>query len=169
MRRAVIILALMTAYALTATPASAQVQQHDWFLNAGIGPSFGTLGSAPVAAASAGYKLNDYVSIGGEFGALPHVPFDKAASVSPSVSPFVPSADVHVNAYHTNANLFVQASPWGRLAPYATIGFGAFTGSTVANAPFGNSRLTQYDRETNAAENLGVGATYRLAKWFGVN
>src|SRR5205085_8589458 len=135
-------------------PASAQVEQHDWFLNAGLGPSFGSLGSTPVADASAGYRLNDHVSIGGEFGVLPHAPFDKAASIAPAVSPFVPSADVHVNAYHTNANLFVQASPRGRLVPYATIGFGAFTGSTVANAPFGNSRLTQYDRETNAAENV---------------
>jgi opacity protein-like surface antigen len=169
MRRVVIILALMTACALTATSASAQVEQHQWFLNAGIGPSFGSLGSTSVVDASAGYKLNDHVSIAGEFGVLPHAPFDKAASVAPTVSPLVPSADVHVNAYHTNANLFVQASPWGRLAPYATVGVGAFTGSTVANATFGNSRVTQYDRDTNAAENFGVGATYRLTTWLGVN
>jgi opacity protein-like surface antigen len=74
-----------------------------------------------------------------------------------------------VNAYHANANLTVQPAPLGRLAPYATAGFGTFTGSTVASADIGPSRLRQYDRATNPAENLGVGTTFRLTDWLGIN
>jgi hypothetical protein len=131
-------------------------------------PRFGTLGSTPVADASAGYKLTDHFSIAGEFGLLPHASFDKAESVAPSPSPFVVSSDVHVNAYHTNANLFMQASPLGGLVPYVTAGFGAFTESTVAKATVGDSHVIQYTNETNPALNLSIGATYRLSKWLGV-
>src|SRR5436309_7936774 len=118
MRRLTVILALLVACALVATPASAQSRQNHWFLNAGVGPSFGTFGSTASADASGGYKLTDHLSLAGEFGMLPHAPFDKAGSVAPSVSPFVPSSNVHVNAYHTNANLLVETSPWGRFVPY---------------------------------------------------
>jgi opacity protein-like surface antigen len=117
----------------------------------------------------AGYKLTDRVSLAGEFGMLPHAPFDKAGSLAPVVSPFAPAADVHVNAYHTNANLTLQASPWRRFVPYATAGIGTFTGSTVATGDLGGSRLVQYDRDTHFATNLGIGTTYRLSRWFGVN
>ena len=168
MRRAVVVLALCAACAF-GTPAFAQSEQNHWFLNAGIGPSFGTLGSTPVADASVGYKVTDHVSLAGELGVLPHVPFDKAQSVAPSVSPFVASSDVYVNAHHMNANLFVQASPVARFTPYATAGFGAFTGLTVASANVGDSRLIQYSHETNPAANFGVGTTYRLTKWLGVH
>jgi hypothetical protein len=108
------------------------------------------------------------VVVAGEFGVLPHAPFDKANSVAPSVSPLLPSSDVHVNAYHTNANLFVRPSPWGRLVPYATAGFGGFTGSTVVSTATAGSHIVQYSRETNPATNLGAGATYRLTNWLAV-
>jgi len=49
------------------------------------------------------------------------------------------------------------------------VGIGAFTGSTVANGTLAGSRLVQYDRKTDLAENFGVGATYRLTNWLGVN
>src|SRR5206468_7279379 len=150
-------------------PAAAQSDHHHWFLNAGVGPSFGTFGSAAAADASGGYKATKHVSVAGEIGVLPHAPFDKAGSVAPSISPFVSSSDVHVNAYHANANLFVQPSPWGRFMPYATAGFGAFTGSTVASSAMPGSHIVQYSRETNPATNLGAGATYRLTNWLGVN
>jgi len=169
MRRSVLVLALIAVCALVAAPASAQVQNHDWFTNVAIGPSFGTLGSTPVVDASAGYKFTNRISVGGEFGVLPHAPFDKAGVVAPALSPFAPSSDVYVNAYHTNVNLFVHASPWNRFEPYATVGVGAFTGSTVASGSIANSRIVQYDRETNPSENFGFGTTYRLSKWFGVN
>jgi opacity protein-like surface antigen len=169
MRRATVTLALVTACALCATPVIAQVHQDHWFLNAGVGPSFGTFGSTAVADASAGYKLTDHWRLGGEFGVVPHALFDKASAVAPSVSPFVPSSSVHVKAYHTNANVFLQASPWGRFVPYATAGFGAFTGSTVASGILAGSHVIQYSRETNPATNLGAGATYRLTNWLGVH
>jgi Outer membrane protein beta-barrel domain len=168
MRRLVVILALVGC-AMVAAPASAQVHQDHWFANASVGPSFGTFGSTPVASAAGGYKLTDHVSVVGEVGVLPHAPFDKASAIAPSVSPFVPSSNVHVNAYHTNANLFVQASPWRRFVPYATAGFGAFTGSTVARASMADSHIVQYSGETNLATNVGLGTTYRVTKWFGVD
>ena len=43
MRRAAIVVALLAALAIFAPTASAQVQD-GWFLNAGVGPAFGTLG-----------------------------------------------------------------------------------------------------------------------------
>ena len=169
MRRVTVILALLVASALVATPAAAQSDHHHWFFNAGVGPSFGTFGSTAAADLFGGYKLTDHVALAGEFGVLPHAPFDKAESVAPSVSPFAPSSDLHVNAYHTNANLFVRPSPWGRLVPYATAGFGGFTGSTVASTTMAGSHIVQYSRETNSATNLGVGTTFRLTNWLGVN
>ena len=87
MRRSVLACALFAVCVLFAAPAAAQVQNHSWFANAGIGPACGTLGSTPAVDASAGYKLTDRVSIGGEFGMLPHAPFEKAGVVAPSLSP----------------------------------------------------------------------------------
>ena len=63
----------------------------------------------------------------------------------------------------------MQHSSWGRLAPYATAGFGAFTGWTIASATVGDSHVIQYNHETNPAANVGAGTTYRLSHWFGVN
>jgi hypothetical protein len=168
MRRFVICLALCAACATVATPVAAQTTRHSWFLNAGVGPSFGTFGATPVIDASAGYKLTDHLSLAAELGVLPQAPFEKARAVAPSLSPFVPGSDVHVNAYHANVNFLVQATPWRRLSPFASIGFGAFTGSTVARGTVGDSRLVQYDRATHPATNVGLGTTYRLTPWFGV-
>jgi opacity protein-like surface antigen len=168
MRRLMFVLALLLACALMTTPALAQIDQNRWLFNASVGPSFGTFGSTAAADAAGGYTFGDHVALTGEVGVVPHAPLDKAASVAPSISPVMSSSDVHVNAYHANANLFVQPSPWGRFTPYATAGFGAFTGSTVASAGTGGSHFIQYSRETNPATNLGAGATYRLTNWLGV-
>ncbi len=170
MRRSVVVLTLMAACALMAPAASAQVQNHpSWYASAAIGPSFGTLGSTPVVEASAGYHLTPYVSVAGEFGVLPHAPFDKANVVAPALSSITSPSDVYVNAYHTNANLFLKPTVWGRFDPYATVGVGAFTGSTVAKSSLPGSTLTQYSRETNWAENVGLGTTYRVTSWLGLN
>jgi len=169
MRQLTVVLALLAFCALVSTPAAAQGSENRWYFNASAGPSFGTFGSTAAADASGGYKVTNHVAVAGELGVLPHAPFDKAGSVAPSVSPVVSPSDVHVNAYHANANLFVRSSPWGRLMPYATAGFGAFTGSTVARAAIADSRVVQYNRETNPATNVGAGATYRLTNWLGVN
>jgi hypothetical protein len=162
-------LTMMAACTLVAAPASAQVKDHTWFVNAIVGPSFGTLGSTPVVNTSAGYELTPSLSLVGEFGALPHAPFDKANGIAPAPGGVAPASDVHVNAYHTNANLFVQSPPIGRFDPYATAGIGAFTGTTVAKSVLPGSTSSQYSRDTNLAENFGVGATYRLTNWLGLS
>ena len=58
MRRAAIVVALLAALAIFAPTASAQVQD-GWFLNAGVGPAFGTLGSVPAVDGTGGYRFND--------------------------------------------------------------------------------------------------------------
>jgi opacity protein-like surface antigen len=168
MRRTAIVVALLGAFAIFATPASAQVQQ-SWFLNAGVGPAFGTLGSVPAVDGTGGYRFNEHFSVGGELGVLPHAPFDKAAIIAPSVSPLVPTADLRVNGYHVNGNLIIQPGLWGRVEPYATVGIGTFTGSTVAAADIGPTEFRQYQNDTHFASNLGAGVTYRFNRWFGVN
>ncbi len=154
--------------AIFATPASAQVQD-GWFLNAGIGPAFGTLGSVPAVDGTGGYRFNEHVSLGGEFGVLRHAPFDKAAVIAPAVSPLVPAADLRVNGYHANGNVTVQPGIWGRVEPYATAGIGTFIGSTVAAADVGPTQFRQYQNDTHFASNFGAGLTYRLNRWFGLN
>ena len=125
MRRTAIGVALLAALAIFAAPASAQVQE-GWFLNAGVGPAFGTLGSVPAVDGTGGYRFNEHVSVAGEFGVLPHAPFDKAGVIAPAVSPLVPTADLRVNGSHANGNLTVQPGIWGRVEPYATVGVGTF-------------------------------------------
>jgi opacity protein-like surface antigen len=159
---------LFAAACALAAPASAQTGNQNWFANAAVGPSFGTLGSTPVVDATGGYKLTSMLSIGGEFGVLPHAPFSDARLIAPAVPLVGAPTDMHVNAYHTNANLFVHAFPVGRLDPYATAGIGGFTGTTVADSTIGQSHLVQYQRETNLAENFGAGGMYRLTNWLGV-
>jgi opacity protein-like surface antigen len=168
MRRTAIVVALLAALAIFATPASAQVQD-GWFLNAGVGPAFGTLGSVPAIDATGGYRFNRHFSVAGEFGLLRHAPFDKAGVIAPDVSPIVPTADIRVNGYHANANLTIQPALWERVEPYATVGVGSFTGSTVAAADIGPTEFRQYHRDTHFASNLGAGLTYRFNRWFGVN
>jgi opacity protein-like surface antigen len=168
MRRIAIVIALLAAFAIFATPASAQVQQ-SWFLNAGVGPAFGTLGSVPAVDGTGGYHFNEHFSVAGELGVLPHAPFDKAGIIAPSVSPLVPAADLRVNGYHANGNLMIRPGLWGRVEPYATVGIGTFTGSTVAAADIGPTEFRQYQNDTHFASNLGAGVTYRFNRWFGVN
>ena len=168
MRRSAFVLLLVAACACFAAPAFAETPQDPWFVRAGVGPGFGTFGSTPVVDAKIGYAVNDRVSLVGEFGTMRQAPFDKASAIAPRVPAIGAAQDVHVNAYHANANLVVQ-QPWKRLFPYATVGAGTFTGSTVASGEIGSSALRQYDRATRSAVNVGFGATYRMSKWLGLN
>src|SRR5438477_12961559 len=104
MRRAAIVVALLAALAIFATPASAQVQD-GWFLNAGVGPAFGTLGSVPAVDGTGGDRFHEHVSVAGGFGLLPHAPFDKAGGVAPGVSPRVPAADVRLHGSHADGHV----------------------------------------------------------------
>jgi opacity protein-like surface antigen len=168
MRRTAIVVALLAAFAIFAAPASAQ-SQDGWFLNAGVGPAFGTLGSVPAVDGTGGYRFNEHVSVAGEFGLLPHAPFDKAGIIAPTVSPLVPAADLRVNGYHANGNITVHPGTWRRVEPYATVGIGTFTGSTVAAADIGPTQFRQYQNDTHFASNFGAGLTYRLNRWLGLN
>jgi opacity protein-like surface antigen len=168
MRRSAFPVLLAAACAFFAAPALAQTQQDPWFIRAGVGPAFGTFGSTPVVNGTVGYGLNSRVSLVGELGMLRQAPFDKAAGVAPSIPAIGAASDIHVNAYHANANVVVQ-QPWKQLFPYVTVGLGTFTGSTVASGQIGASQLRQYDRATRSSVNVGFGTTYRLSRWLGLN
>jgi hypothetical protein len=158
-------------FALLAAPVAAQDSDGAWRVNAHVGPAFGTLGTTPTVDVTTGYAFNDRISFVGEFGALPHAPFDKAADLAPGVTP-PPSAaesNVHVNGYHYNANLLIEPSHWGPVTPYATVGIGAFTGATVAEYNLGPSWQRTYDTATHFAGNVGGGISYRITPWFGVS
>jgi len=171
MRRFVIVVvAVLAVCAIFATPVKAQVRHDGWFLNAGVGPSFGTLGSTPIVDASTGFKLTDRISLVGEFGMLPHTSVEKAADVAPTVPPVIASREkIYANNYHANGNLVVEPAAWSRFSPYVTGGFGSFTGSTVAIGKVGDTRISAYRDATHPATNLGAGVTYRLSDWLGVN
>jgi opacity protein-like surface antigen len=171
MRPVVIVSVLFATCAIVAAPAAAQSEQDRWMLNAQVGPAFGTFGTTPSFDGKAGYRLTEDLSLIGEFGGLPHAPFDKAASIAPAVSaPDVfTDSTVHVNGYHYNANLMVAPTNWERLTPYVTGGFGAFTGSTVARYNVGPTWQRRYESTTNFATNVGGGISYRVNRWFGVN
>jgi hypothetical protein len=163
-----IALAACAACAVYATPAAAEGRDAGWFLKANVGPAFGTLGSTPAADASTGYRFSRHLSLGAEFGMLPDAPFDKAGRLAPSAAALIDPSNLHVDSYHVNANLFMQPTAWGRLQPYATLGVGSFTSSTVANVTSGGPVVVQYERRTDAAENVGAGATFRIADWLGI-
>jgi hypothetical protein len=48
--------------------------------------------------------------------------------------------------YHVNGNLIIQPGLWGRVEPYATVGIGTSTGSTVAAADIGPTEFRQYQK-----------------------
>ncbi|MGE0704232.1 MAG: outer membrane protein [Vicinamibacterales bacterium] len=171
MRRVVLVSALLGMLALLAAPVAAQDSDGAWRLNAHVGPAFGTFGTTPNFDVEAGYAFNNRIAFVGEVGALSHAPFDKAKSVAPAV----PAPDsfreskVHVNGYHYNGNLLFEPANRGPLTPYATIGIGAFRGSTVAEYTTGQSRRREYEAATHFAANLGGGITYRVTPWLGLN
>ncbi len=174
MQRPVLIVALIGTWTLFASPLSAQtntyqpMHQNGWFLSANVGPSFGTLGSAPLAGASAGYNVTNNLAIVGEFGFRAHAPIADAAAFAPPVTP-LSFSNQYVNTHNLNANLLFRANPWGRLQPYATAGFGEFASQRVGVGTLRGMEITEADSETNPAWNLGFGAIYRLTNWFGIN
>jgi opacity protein-like surface antigen len=171
MRPLVVVSVLFAVCAILATPAAAQSEQDRWMLNAQVGPAFGTFGTTPNFDAKAGYKFNEKISLIGEFGGLSHAAFEKAAFVaSPVSAPDVfTDSKIHVNGYHYNANLIAAPKSWDRITPYATGGFGAFTGSTVARYNVGSNWQRRHESASNFATNVGAGISYRVNRWFGVN
>src|SRR5438552_9918613 len=99
MRRAAIVVALLAALAIFAPTASAQVQD-GWFLNAGVGPAFGTLGSVPAVDGTGGCRFNEHVLEAGVFGCVAYVPFDKAGEIETALVTLLAVADVGVDGSH---------------------------------------------------------------------
>ena len=162
---------LLAACAIFAAPAAAQSTEDRWMVSAQVGPAFGTFGTTPTFDAKAGYRVTDRISVIGEVGELSHAPFDKAADLAPAVTPPREFSDskMRVDGYHYNANLMVSPWRWGRIEPYATVGLGAFTGSTRAKFNVGPVWLHRYESDTNLATNVGGGISYRVNRWLGVN
>lgn len=175
MRRVVYFGALVTTVALFAAPVSAQTlnipssdREGAWHVNATLGPSFGTLGTTPSAATSAGYDLGRGWSFVGEIGTFRNAPLDNATTIAPPVSPTAPASDVKVNAYHTNFNVHYRLPEARRLSPYVTAGVGAFMAATPAEWALGLNTPT-FEHKTHAAMNLGAGVNYRLNRWLGIS
>ena len=70
---------LLTALALS-TSVFAQSSNNRLSLNAAIGPSFANLGTTFSTTTGVDYTLTDRATLVGEFGILPHAPFDKAST-----------------------------------------------------------------------------------------
>ena len=111
-------------------------------------------------------KLNERLSLVGEFGIIPRAPFRDASEIAPPVDA---SADPRVNAYHWNGNLKVRPFEVGRLAPYVTGGLGSFTSDTVvSDVMIGPTRFEDRRTTTNFATNVGAGVNYQFNRWVGV-
>jgi opacity protein-like surface antigen len=159
--------ALLTALALS-TPVFAQSSDNRVSLNAAIGPSFANLGTTFSTTAGVDYTLNDRATLVGEFGVLPHAPFDKASTIAAPLA--IPGSDSpRVNAYHWNGNLKVRPFEFGRFEPYVTGGFGSFTTSaTIESRPSGTSTVDEGRHVTDFATNLGAGLMYHFNNWVGL-
>jgi opacity protein-like surface antigen len=177
MRRVVYIAALVTITALSAAPVSAQSLESmpgrsgpgTWHVNAVVGPSFGTLGTAPSSAASASYELGAGWSLEGEAGTFRGDPIEKASLV-PSATPLPAlTTDEKANAYHFNANIRYTAPERNRFMPYVTAGVGTFRTTMFTPGTTGLSGLSGYGRETHSATNFGAGLTYRVNRWLGAS
>ena len=175
MRRVVYFGALVTSLVFTA-PVSAQnapsslssTGQHPWQINATIGPSFGTLGTAPATSAAARYAITDRWSLAGEAGMFRGTPVERPV-LATATTPSTLNSNDRSNAYHFNANLYYRAPELGRLMPYATAGVGVFRTAMQPAEGRHSSAPFALTRETHAASNFGAGLTYRLNDWLGAS
>ena len=159
---------LLTALALS-TSVFAQSSNNRLSLNAAIGPSFANLGTTFSTTTGVDYTLTDRATLVGEFGILPHAPFDKASTIAaPLATPG--SEPPRVNAYHWNANLKVRPFEVSRIEPYVTGGVGSFSADTIVeNRSLGTSTIEDRRRVTDFATNLGAGLMYRFNDWVGLS
>lgn len=158
-------LALLIALAVS-TPVSAQLADDRLTLNASFGPSFANLGTTFAATTGLDFRLNDRVTLVGEFGMLPRASMDDAREVAP---PFTGEAP-KVTAYHWNGNLKVRPFDLRNVSPYVTAGVGSFVADAVSESREVNG-ITVEDRRraTDLATNLGAGLVYRVNDWLGLN
>jgi opacity protein-like surface antigen len=138
-------------------------------LNASVGPSFASVGTSLSTLAGFDVNFNDYVGVRGEFGFLPHTPFEDAVEVAPPVPGGNLPADGSLSAYHWNGNVNVRPYRTPRVSSYVTAGFGSFIADalvdeqTIEGISFDNHRI-----RSDWATNIGAGAAYRLNEWLGV-
>jgi hypothetical protein len=145
-----------------ATPTRAQ--GHRFSFNAAVGPSFANLGTTFSSTAGLDVRLNDRVSIVGEFGVLPHAPFRDAAMIAPAAD-----NALRVNAYHWNGNLRLEPLEKGRIETYLTTGLGSFIADTIIGERMaGASRIDERRRASDFATNVGAGVFYRFNDHVGV-
>lgn len=139
-----------------------------WSMQAMVGPAIGNIGASWLASGSVAVPVAGPVTILGEVGAVRRAPFDEAGEIAVTLPGFVPATDVKVNAYHVNANVLV--APWQteRVRPYVTAGLGSFTSETVGRSVRDGATLSERERETNFATNLGAGLALRLNDWLGL-
>lgn len=166
MRMTRIVLTLLIALAL-AVPAAAQPTGADRFsLDAAVGPSFANLGTTFSTTAGLDVRLNDRLTLVGEFGIMPRAPFREATEIA---APVDAASDARVNAQHWNGNLKVRPFEIGRFTPYVTGGIGSFTSDTiVSDLNVGTTRIEDRRRTTDFATNVGAGVNYRITDWVGV-
>lgn len=166
-------LALLMAL-VCSTRAFAQADASRLSVNALVGPSFGSMETPFAATGEIQFRLNDRIAVSGQGGVLPHAPFQAADEIAPPApdvnwGPASGSQSTHVNAYHWNANMKYWPATIGRIEPYVTGGFGAFTASTVVTNRFdGGARSDASSRSTHPATNVGAGAMYRVNDWLGI-
>jgi opacity protein-like surface antigen len=178
--RRVVCLAAAAACALAAAPVWAQTPSTSspevssssspssastpWFVDALVGPSFGTNTTA-VGRAAAGFHFSPNLSMIGEFGTFQADRLDNASAIA---TPNGVAPDSKGTAYHVNANMVYQLPERARFIPYATGGVGFLTAPTIESLDAGPFADAPYGRETHAAFNLGGGVAYRIDRWLGV-
>jgi opacity protein-like surface antigen len=158
-------LALLIALGVS-TQVAAQSATDRLSLNAAVGPSFANLGTTVSTTAALDLALTDRVAVVGEFGTLPHAPFQDATEIAP---PIAAAGPVHVNAYHWNGNLKVQPFSVARVSPYVTAGLGAFAADAIGDTTqVGSVAVQDRRRVSDFATNLGAGLVYRITDWVGI-
>ncbi|HWB15330.1 MAG TPA: outer membrane beta-barrel protein [Vicinamibacterales bacterium] len=176
--RRVVCLAAAAACALAAAPVWAQTPStlpttassspsstsSPWFVDALVGPSFGTNTTA-VGRAAAGFHFSPTLSMIGEFGTFQADRLDNASAIA---APTGVAPDSKGTAYHVNANMVYQLPERARFVPYATGGVGFLTAPTIESLDTGPFADSSFGRETHAAFNMGGGVAYRIDRWLGV-
>ena len=132
----------------------------------GRGPSFANVGTTFSTTAALNFDLTDRLAVVGEFGILPHAPFQDASEIAPPVGD---SAVRRVNAYHWNGNLKLRPFTVGNLSPYVTAGVGSFTADAVSEtSEVGGLSIQDHRRVSDLATNVGAGALYLINDWIGI-
>ena len=162
--------ALFLALALS-TSVYAQSNWDRVSLNASVGPSFANVGTTFSTLAGLDVELNDRAALVGEFGILPHAPFQDASEIA---APAIDSGfrSPRVSAYHWNANVRVRPFEVGSFEPYITGGVGSFTADTIVeNRTLDSDSIALVEdrrRVTNLSTNVGAGVLYRVNDWVGL-